>query len=418
MRPTARTIPILACACGVSLFVVVPKVHAAAGDANWADRKEYDLVLTIRAETTPQKRLELLDTWRKQYPTTPLQQARFELYLQTYQALAKPAESFRIAREVLKGNPNSEFGLYWCMLLLPEIPSPSPDMLSAGENASQQLLEQMKTSFAADKKPPSMSAAEWQNKATVTEALAHRSLGWASWQRGNLATAESQLSAALGKDPQNGQISAWLGIVLSLENGKQVPAMWQLARALNASTSISDEERREVKRMLEQVYTSYHGSLDGIEDLRKASASNAFPDPAFSIDSASTVEARRVEAELSLTNPELAAWMSIRRQLTAADGQQYFATNLQNKAIPDLKGTVVKSTAAHSGKELLVAMTDESGPEVTIELTSPLRTFFGSGSKIEFHGTAQFFTTDPFNLVLSAGPGDIQPAPKSPTPPR
>ena len=44
--------------------------------ASWTDRAEYDLVLGIRAELLPQKRLALLDTWKAKYPKSEYQQAR------------------------------------------------------------------------------------------------------------------------------------------------------------------------------------------------------------------------------------------------------------------------------------------------------------------------------------------------------
>jgi tetratricopeptide (TPR) repeat protein len=251
-----------------------------------------------------------------------LKEARLDLYLQTYLTLANPADSFRVSREILAADPDSGLGLYWCTVILPELPGVAPDALDAGEKAARQLLERVNVYFKPDNKPASVDAAQWQKKAAVTEALAHRSLGWASWQRGNLAAAEDEFTKSLTKNPDNAQVSAWLGIVLSLENGKQVPALWQLAQASNPASAgmISEEQRRQVNGVLEHVYASYHGSLDGLDDLKKASATKAFPDPAFTIDSATMVAARHAEEELSLTNPELAAWLSIRRQLTAADG--------------------------------------------------------------------------------------------------
>ena len=59
--------------------LAVPALGAPA--AKWTDRNEYDLVLNIRAEAAPQKRLALLDQWKAKYPKTELQQVRQELYL-------------------------------------------------------------------------------------------------------------------------------------------------------------------------------------------------------------------------------------------------------------------------------------------------------------------------------------------------
>ncbi len=379
-------------------------------ETNWTDRKEYDLVLTIRSETTPQKRLDLLDKWSKEYPKTALDEARLKLYLETYQALGDPAHMFAVSRQLLSDHPGSAVGLYWCTVVLPELPGASPETLDAGEKAARQLLDGLNTYFNRDRKPASVTDAEWQKQASGAEVLAHRSLGWVNWQRGNLAAAEDEFTKTLAKDPHDAEVSSWLGIVLSLENGKQIEALWQLARASNAEqgSNLPEEQRRQVNAMLEHVYASFHGGLDGLDDIRKASAASVFPVAGFSVDTATTVAARRSEAQLSLTNPELAAWLAIRRQLEAPDGQQYFVANLQSKPTGNLKGTVVKCTPAHSPRELAIAMSEGESPAVTLKLSSALSRYIGPGNKVTFRGTAESFSNEPFNLVLVAGPGDVE----------
>jgi hypothetical protein len=392
------------------LFMPYARLLANSADASWADRKEYDLVLTIRSETTPQKRLQLLDQWAKQYPSSPLKEARLELYLQTYLSLANPADAFRASRELLATDPANPIGVYWCTLLLPELPETSPEALTAGERAARQLLDRANDYFKPANKPASIDAAQWQEKEAVAEALAHRSLGWASWQHGDLGTAEDEFTKSLNKNPEDLQVSAWLGIVMSLENGKQIPALWQLARATNATSShpMPEEQRRQVNEMLEHVYASYHGGLDGLEDLQKSASAKVFPDPAFTIDSATTVAARRAEEELSLTNPELAAWLAIRRQLIAPDGQQYFAANLEAKTTPWLKGTVTRAGGTRTARELQISMTDGAPAEVTLKLTSPVQISTAPGSKLTFRGVPESFTPEPFDLVLTAATGDVR----------
>src|SRR5260370_24096087 len=67
--------------------LAIPVKPAFGSPAKWTDRDEYDLVLNIRAEAAPQKRLALLDQWKAKYPKTELQQVRQELYLTAWQSL-------------------------------------------------------------------------------------------------------------------------------------------------------------------------------------------------------------------------------------------------------------------------------------------------------------------------------------------
>ena len=44
--------------------------RTAAPQKNWKDRAEYDLFDSITKDTNPKTRLEKLQQWEKQYPTT------------------------------------------------------------------------------------------------------------------------------------------------------------------------------------------------------------------------------------------------------------------------------------------------------------------------------------------------------------
>jgi len=101
-----------------------------ASAADWADRKEYDLVLNIRAEASPQRRLGLLDQWKTQYPASQFQQVRRELYLAAYQSLGDSPNTWKIAGEMLSAQADNLVGAYWFALLLPEQKSPAPAQLA------------------------------------------------------------------------------------------------------------------------------------------------------------------------------------------------------------------------------------------------------------------------------------------------
>lgn len=386
--------------------LVLPQVLAALPGTglDWSDRKEYDLVLTIRSESSPQKRLALLDSWSQAYPKTGLSRARQEIYLNTYESLADHAHMFDVAKQILAAQPEDAVGLYWITVLAPQQPNASSEVLDAGDNAAHKLLANLDQCFATSKKPSAVSDAEWQKQKLKVEVIAHRTLGWACWQRGNLSAAEDEFSACLKKDSGDAEISSWLGIVSGIDANKQTTALWHLARATNKglATPLAEEQRRQVNAMLENMYASYHGSLEGLDQLRKVSQGAAFPPPEFTIDPATVVNARRAEAELSLTNPELAAWLSMRRQLEAADGEKYFASDLQGKPLPKLKGTVLHATPLRAAREIMLSMNDSNTPDVTLKLTVPLPKPAPAGSSLSFQGTGDSFTKVPFALVVTA----------------
>ncbi len=390
--------------CGFLLFI-----NASALAADWTDRKEYDLVLTIRSEAAPEKRLALLDTWSKSYPQSGMSRARQELYLSTYESMGDRQNMFAIAKQMLTAQADNPVGLYWLTVLAPQQTNANSEIWDAGGQAARQLLASAKDYFAPDKKPATVTDADWQKQKVSVEVLALRTEGWANWQRGNFAAAADNFSECLKKDPGNAEISSWLGIVSGLDNNKQPQALWHLARATGRelTTPLSDEQRRQVNGLLETVYLSYHGSLEGLEPLRKISASSAFPPPEFTIDPATVVNARRAEAELSQTNPQLAAWLAMRRQLEDANGEKYFASDLQGKPLAQLSGTVLHAVPARAPREIALSMTDANTPDVTLKLTVAATPAIHPGVKIAFQGNGDSFTKSPFALVVTADAAQI-----------
>jgi hypothetical protein len=394
----------------IAVFCLVVQASALLVAGDWSDRKEYDIVLTIRSESSPQKRLALLDSWSKSYPKTGLARARQELYLSAYESMGDHAHMFDVSKQMLAGQPDDPVSLYWLTVLAPQHPGVSTEIIDDGDNAAHKLLANSGQYFTNDKKPASVSDADWQKQKIKVEVLAQRTIGWANWQRGKFSAAADDLSACLKKDPGNAEISSWLGIVSGLDTNKQPEALWHLARATNTDLAypLPESERRQVNTMLENVYASYHGSPEGLDQLRKLSAGNAFPPPEFSIDPATVVNARRAEAELSLTNPELAAWLAVRRQLEAANGEAYFASDLQGKPLPRLRGTVLRSNTSRTAREMTLSMGDAGTPDVSLKIIGPLTFSTPTGAAIAFQGMGESFVKSPFLLQVTADAAQVE----------
>ncbi len=354
----------------LSLVLLSVPVFAAA----WTDRAEYDLVLNIRGEAIPQKQIALLDEWKAKYPKSELRQIRRELYLSAYHSVGDNVHMLEVTREMVADEPNNPVGVYWLTVLSPGAKNQSPELWDAGEKAARQLLAQ---------KP-----------APAQEILAHRTLGWIRWQRADYPSAEQELVAALNLDPNNVELSAWLGLVLGLEKRpeKQVPALWQLARA---------SSMRQVNALLEQMYTSYHGEPGGLDEMRTAAAASVFPPAGFNIEPAAVIAARRAEEELLRTNPALAAWLRIRKQLESPEGDKYFNEVLKTAPLPRLKGTVIRCTPANRPTEVVLGMSNAVAEELVLKFNAPMPRAAEPGTELEFEGNAESYVQAPFMLTVS-----------------
>ena len=401
---------VVACLAAIALPV---KPAAGAAAAKWTDRGEYDLVLTIRAEAAPQKRLALLDQWKAKYPKTELQQVRQELYLSAWQSLGDSPRMLAVAREMISGGADTLVGLYWCTLLVPEAKEVSADLLDAGEKAARQLLAGLDTYFAAAAKPAGTAPEVWPKRRGEAEFLAHRALGWIRWQRADYPAAEAEFTTCLKQDPNRAEISAWLATVLALDRqpASAVPALWHLARAASyrGGGALPDTQRRQLGPVLERLYTTYHGETAGLDQLRIASVAAAFPPAGFDIESATAAALRKQDEELSRTNPQLASWIHIRRRLEEPDGEAYFAASLRNTPLPmRLKGTLLRATPAAKPAELALGVGDAALEEVILKLDPPFAHGAEIGTVLEFEGTIDAFTKAPFTLTVRSNPEKIE----------
>jgi hypothetical protein len=369
-----------------------------ASAANWTDRKEYDLVLSIRAESSPQKRVALLDEWKTKYPKSEYQEIRRELYFAAYQAMDDSANMCAMAGEMLAAQPDNKMGAYWFALLLPEQKKPSQDQLALGEKSAALLIGEK-----------SQAGAEW---------TAHRVLGWVHWRRGENALAEEEFRKCLELNPNAVQISAWLGTLMGLEQKPEmrVPALWQLARAAgyHGNGALPDVQQRQIANVLERLYISYHGDTSGLDQLRNSAAAKLYPPAGFDIENAATAALRKQDEELSRSNPQLAAWIRIRQKLESPEGDKYFADNLQGKPLTRLKGTLIKSEPPGRPNELTLGIVDPAQPEIVLKLDSPFPSAAEPGTVLEFEGVGSAVAKGPFILTLTTERAKISGWPASP----
>ncbi len=377
----------------VWLPLIVAALPVLAPAQDWKDRAEYDLVLEIRAEPDPTKRLALIDQWRKKFPDSSWKQPRLELQLAAHEASGDIVKTAATAREILKSDPRSAVGLYWLTALAPSAGDASAAFATEAADAAKRLLSGPSASLAKDQR-------------AQVELLAHRTLGWAAWQRGAHEEAERELMLCLERDPNRAEFAAWLGTVLALQKTpeKQPAAVWHLARAaaIDGPGALSGAQMRDTRALLDRVYSAYHGDTEGIEQVAATAAKGGvLPPAAFKIETAEAAAARRKDEELERTNPGLFAWIKIRRKLESPDAATNFQAML-NAPLPILKGTLIRCNPAAKPTELVLGIQTPDVEEVVIQLDGPLPSKPTAGAQIEFEATPLSFNSQPFQLTVKA----------------
>jgi tetratricopeptide (TPR) repeat protein len=437
-----KTLLPLALAAAVTFLGVRQPAFAQAAQAqtaqkNWKDRAEFDLYDAITKEQQPAKRLELLNQWKEKYPSSEFSDTRLQVYVVTYQQLGKPAETIATANELLAKDPNNVTALNAILTAVFTIPPPpSADQLASAEKAANQVLSNIDTLFAVDKKPQGVTDAAWNQAKEGVRLLAQNALGYIAWQRKDYGKAETEFTKSLQLNPNQGQISYWLGTVVLAQKdpAKQSAALWDFARAASLEGQGAFPARDAARKFLDNAYRTYHGSTEGLDQLMAQAKTQALPPANFKVPSKVDIERTKLEEEqkAAAANPMLALWKNIKAELTGPNGAQYFETSMKGAALPGgangvqkFTGKLVDSKPDSRPKELVLAIEDGKTPDVTLKLDTPLAGKMEPGAEIGFEGVATSYTATPFMVTfdvekskITGWKGAPAPAPRKAAPRR
>jgi tetratricopeptide (TPR) repeat protein len=368
------------------------------------DLGEHEVFTAVVKETDNNKKLALLNTWKQKYPESDYKEERLAYFLTTYQALGQPAKMVETAKEILAMNPKDVQGLYWITILTPQLNSTSPDALDLGEKSAQALL--------GAEKPAPLKDEDWKKAQSEMAPLAHNTLGWIAMQRKNNEAAEQAFRKSVELKPNQGQVSYWLGLVIlgQKKPERQSEALFHFARAAaldQTQGGLSAEGRQQIEAYVSKNYSAYHGKDDaGFNELKDLAKSQPFPPAGFKIKSSMEIALEK-EEELKRTNPQLATWLNIKKELTAPNGAQFFES-MKGAELPKLKGKVLEAKPAVKSKELVLGLTTGDTPEVTLKLSEPIAGKPEIGTEIEFTGVATTYTPEPFMLNLDIEKAKIE----------
>jgi hypothetical protein len=384
----------------------------AASGWQWADRGEYDLALAVRNQPDSKARLALIAQWKQKYPSSKYAVERAELELAAAVSSGDSAAMQQAASGLLSVDQASLGGLYWTTLLAPSAHDQSPAALAKYEEAARKLMPAADAYFAKN------TGQEAELKRV--QAAARRTLGWVEWKRGNLDAARAALMASLDLDPARADVSAWLGAMLAPNPAaeSQIEAVWRLARAsfLDGPAALVSTQRREVRTLLDTVYTAYHGSPDGLEAIAAQAREKVHPPENFRIESAAEVAERVWEEQVLQSNPGLRPYLDLRKMLLGAV-EADLPNLLSTTPLPRLRGTVLGCNEPVKANEIHLGITGPSTEEVLVKLDGTLPRCPELGAVIEFEGALFAFTRDPFLITVTAARKSITAAPPPPPAP-
>lgn len=366
----------------------------------WKDRAEYDLFTSIlKAKASPAKQVQLLDTYVKKYPKSHFKEQVYLMYTLAYQKLKQADKMYNSALKLLAINPKNVQGMFFITSLTSTMGKTDATHLATGEKWAKALIRRISTL----PKPAKLSPANWQKQKNALLILAHQTLGWIAMTRKNNVEAEKEFRETLKLNPNNGQVSYWLGTVMVAQQdpAKQIKAFYHFARAVGYTGpgAMTAAGRKQLGAYLRKIYVAYHGDESGLSDLMAMAKKSPFPPADMGIESKEQIAIEK-EEELKRTHPKLALWLSVKKQLTAPNGEQYFASSVKNTAMPTLRGYLISQSPARRPDTLVLGLSGRNSREVTLKLDTAFRYPARRGTVLNFRCVPRRFSKQPFNLVF------------------
>lgn len=409
------------------------------------DTQEYDLYNNVLKDIQSQnysKAITDLDTWKTKYPDSDYKDDRLYYYIQAYNGARQPAKVLEAAQQLMQKDITTTFkdprlilgALYQTSIAITSIKDPTPDQIATAQKAAKELLAYAPTYFVAANKPAGTDDAAWAKARADLEtgpkaALMYIEVAPATKAMANkdCATAEQLFTKALQDYPDNAYIAYNLG---SAENciarsnpdkaAEVAPkAIYEFVRAAVTDPSLGKTtDPKQVTDFANKIYTSFHGSDEGLDKLKEQAKASPLPPAGFTIETAAAVAIRK-QNEFAQSNPQLAMWMGIKGQLADANGEQYFESQLKDAKVPKLKGVVVEGKPACRSREILVSVPLPDNPgsaaaEISLKLVDadrkplPLTAKPVPGTEIQWEGVPTAFTKDPFLLTMDTEKGNIE----------
>jgi hypothetical protein len=387
-----------------SVLSVAGWSQAAQPEKKVKDQGEWDIFNDVTKATDPNKKLALLNTWKEKYPQTDYKQDRLIIFLDTYKNLGQPEKMVTTAKEILADDPKNFTAMYWIATIVPTIPTAGTNVeyQDLAEKASRGMLDNLDATFAADKRPAATPEDAWKKARVDMQATAYKAGGWTAMVKKNAGVAEDNFTKALQANPAAGEVSYWLGLTIV---GQKDPAtypkgLYHIARAAayDGPGALSPAGRQQVNDYLTKAYKGFHGDETGLAELKAQAKASALPPAEFKIASVKDIAEAKLkqEEEAAKADPMGAMWKNLHTELSGPNGTQYFESGLKDAAVPRLRGTVV----SHTSKSIVLALSDKTTPQVTLELETPITGKAEPGTVIEFEGVGKTFTREPFMLTM------------------
>jgi tetratricopeptide (TPR) repeat protein len=256
-------------------------------------------------------------------------------------------------------------------------------------------------------KPAQATAEQWSGAKHTFDLQAHSVLGWIAMAKKSDASAEAEFKKVLALDPTAAQISYWLGTVIIRQKNvaRYSEALYDIARALSVTgpTALPAQAQTQYGDYLKRAYSGYHGSDEGLDQLKAAVATSALPAPDFHIQSIEEIEKAKFanQEEFNKAHPDIAQWRQVRDTLKSDQGDTYFGS-AKGSQIPSAEIGMFKAKVVTVNEKDLVVNVDNAGGDATLKFEKAVNAkAINVGDALEFKAVVDSYAKEPYMLTLT-----------------
>lgn len=372
------------------------------------DQAEYELIQSITKEADPKKKVDLINQWKEKYPTSDFKTERIKAMIDAQQKAQNAAGMRDAAFELIKEDPKDISGYLYANLLTLSMQDKSESALANSEKAAQGMLDGL-NSFP--KPNPQITDAQWEAEKKNQQLNALKCLAFVKMSRNDYVGAEQAYLEILKVNPNQADISlnAATAVLRQKNEQRQAVAMFHYARAatLTGPGALPEPQKKQAMDFFRKNYIILRDNDTKIDDFIALTKNSAIPPADLKIVSVAT-EMNDALEELKKTNPQLALWITVKKELVGPNGDTYFNDNVKGTGLPKLKGKVVSQTPALRPTKVVIALENDTTPEMTLTFTPALPGKADPGTELEFEeGVPKTFTRDPFMLTVDVDPDKL-----------
>jgi tetratricopeptide (TPR) repeat protein len=360
------------------------------------DPAEYNAYVGAVQQADPAAKISGLEAFLVQYPNSVMKPDALELLMSSYQKTGNAAKMNDTANRLLQVDPNSVRALA---------------LLAYSDRAAQkwpdarQYAERGLAALPNMAKPDGVSDADFQKQKTELGGLLNSVAGFSALQMKDTAAAQKDLLAAVTANPNNLEDVYPLALsYLTANPPDTVNGLFFIARAANLAQGAGQTQ---ITNYGKSVYTKYHGSDTGWDDVMAAAKANPLPPANFTVQK--YVPPTPAEQAADLVKSKAPKDMSFAEwELVLSKGKPEDADKVWSaiKGVP-LQMAAQVITAEAEKVQLAGSSDDIDAKRVDIMLTMdgpiPAKLMPKEGSLLDFQGTPTSYTPDPFVMVMEKG---------------